>query len=232
MLEWYCKNQNYCNIITQCQSLLSFIASQLNGDDSIRYQDSEHSFNKWQETKVTELFKDWAKIDLDSLDSWDDLMIIAKEKKLNQCQDSDEAFCALFAHYLDPHISKMSSGLVVKDYPNFQRSLAKKGKDPRYLERFEIYFAGLELANGYSELCDSNEMLFRYEQFIRWHNLHTQRHYQVDMEFIDSLSKIKEAAGVAMGIDRLLMLLINASSIDEVVLFPTKEIFGEILKQD
>ncbi len=226
LLEWYCKNKGYGEIITQCKNLLSFVAGQLNGSNTISYQNFEHSFKKWQEVRVAELFKNWANIDIDSLDHWDELITIAKEKNLNHCLDSNDAFSALFAHYIDPQITQTNSGLIVKDYPSFQGSLAKKSKDQRYVERFEIYFAGIELANGYSELCDSTEMLSRYEQFIQWHKNNNQKHYEIDMEFVHSLKCIDEAGGVAMGIDRLLMLMTDASSIKDVILFPTRDLFG------
>ena len=226
LLEWYRQHEDQHTMIEDCKNLLAFTANTVSSSSStILYQHRQHSITQWRHTTVAQLFKEVAGMDLDGLDRWSDLIAIAKERGLGEHRDSREAFSALFAHYLDAEISQLSSGLVIKDYPSFQGSLAKPAPDRRYVERFEIYFAGLELANGYSELCDSLEMVARYREFIEWQKEQHQASYEMDLDFIEALGRIDRAGGVALGIDRLLMLMTNSKTIQEVILFPTSALF-------
>ena len=226
LLEWYRAGVDYNQIIGDCKNLLSFITDKLLGADTLTYQQRTYQVKTWREITVQQAFKEWAEIDLDALTHWDELMPIAKERGLNPGRDSNEAFATLFAHYLDQEIIELKEGVVLKDYPACQWALAKPATDKRYVERFEIFFAGLELANGYSELCDSQEMSIRYRNFIAWQKKHLDRDYALDQHFLENLKHLKQAGGVAWGIDRLIMLLTNATSIEEVILFPTRSLFS------
>lgn len=225
LLEWYREGVDYNQIIDDCKSLLSFVTNKLLHSNTITYQQRRYQSRVWEEVTVAQAFKEWAKIDLDALSSWDELVPIAKERGLAFCSDSNDAFSALFAHYIDKEIFELRQGLVLKDYPTCQGGLAKCADDQRYTERFEIFFAGMELANGYSELCDSNKMTARYLEFINWQQKNTGRDYAIDEVFIEKLKHLKQAGGVALGVDRLLMLLSDSSSIKQVILFPTQSLF-------
>jgi len=90
-------------------------------------------------------------------------------------------------------------------------------------ERFELYAAGLELANGFSELCDSREQRARLEEEQKLRARLGREVFPLDEEFLAALDQIDEAGGVAVGFDRLLMLLTGAQSIAEVLLFPAAD---------
>ena len=225
LLEWYRKEADYNKIILDCQNLLSFVTDKLLISNTINYGEQIYSLKTWRETTVAEVFNEWAGINLNALEDWEELVSIAKERGLKSCQDAGDAFSALFVQYIDKEIAHLKEGLVLKDYPSCQSGLAKSSVDERYVERFEIFFAGMELANGYSELCDSDKMTTRYLEFIRWQQKHTGQKFELDEEFIEGLDRIGRAGGVALGIDRLLMLLANQSSIEEVILFPTSSLF-------
>jgi lysyl-tRNA synthetase class 2 len=95
-----------------------------------------------------------------------------------------------------------------------------KREDPRWAERFELYAGGLELANGFTELTDAAEQRARLveEQVLRARL--GRPVYPLDEPFLEAVGRMPDAGGVAIGFDRLLMLLVGAASIDEVLLFP------------
>jgi lysyl-tRNA synthetase class 2 len=101
-----------------------------------------------------------------------------------------------------------------------------KPEDPRFAERFELYAGGLELANGFSELTDAAEQRRRLveEQALRARL--GRPVYPLDERFLAALPRMPEAGGVALGLDRLLMLLAGACTLDEVLLFPARGFLG------
>jgi elongation factor P--(R)-beta-lysine ligase len=96
----------------------------------------------------------------------------------------------------------------------------RKRSDPRWAERFELYAGGLELANGFSELTDAAEQRARLveEQAIR--RALGRPVYPLDEPFLAAVARMPEAGGVAVGFDRILMLLTGAETIADVLLFP------------
>jgi len=113
----------------------------------------------------------------------------------------------------------------VHDYPASQASLARLcPADSRLACRFELYLEGMELANGFHELTDADEQLARFEADNRVRLARGQEPLPVDQRLIEALRRgLPDCAGVALGLDRLLMLKLQASAIDEVLSFPLGE---------
>ncbi len=98
-----------------------------------------------------------------------------------------------------------------------------KPGDERIAERFELYARGLELANGFSELSDPAEQRRRLLQERQARIAAGNPAYPLDEDFLSSLAKMPDSGGVALGLDRVLMLLVGAAAIDEVLLFPARD---------
>jgi lysyl-tRNA synthetase class 2 len=111
------------------------------------------------------------------------------------------------------------------DYPSSMAALARLKPDGRYAERFELYGRGIELANGFTELTDAVEQRGRLVQERSTRKAAGKPVYALDEAFLAALSKMPPCAGVAVGLDRVLMLLMGANSIQDVLLFPAPE-FG------
>jgi len=114
-------------------------------------------------------------------------------------------------------------GLTWRGYAGDVALARLKPDDARLAERFELYAGGLELANGFSELCDSKEQRARLEVEQRARKALGRDVFPLDEEFLQSLDRIGEAGGVAVGVDRLLMLLTGAQAIADVLLFPAAD---------
>jgi lysyl-tRNA synthetase class 2 len=132
----------------------------------------------------------------------------------------DDVFFRVMLDAVEPRLGAGRPTWLV-DWPASMASLSRvRRDDPRWAERFELYAGGLELANGFSELTDAAEQRARLvaEQELR--RRLGRRVYPLDEAFLEAVGRMPEAGGVAIGFDRLLMLLLGARSIEEVMLFP------------
>ena len=135
----------------------------------------------------------------------------------------DDVFTQVLLERIEPRIGR-DRPTFLTEYPASQAALARlKPGDPRVAERFELYAAGLELANGFSELCDSREQRRRLEDEQRQRRDLGREVFPLDEKFLAALDKIPDAGGVAVGFDRLVMLLTGAETIADVLLFPAAE---------
>ena len=134
----------------------------------------------------------------------------------------DECLDLLMSHRLEP---AMGDGITLLfDFPASQAALAKVVEDELgtpVARRFEAYVGGLELANGYWELTDAEEQLRRFEADHRYREQHGLARYPYEERLVEALAAgMPECAGVALGVDRLLMLAGGYGRIDEVIAFP------------
>jgi elongation factor P--(R)-beta-lysine ligase len=135
----------------------------------------------------------------------------------------DEVFTQVLLERVEPALG-LSRPTFLTGYPASQAALARLvPSDPRVAERFELYAAGLELANGFTELTDPREQRLRLEAEQRDRARLGREVFPVDDRFLDALGGMPPSGGVAVGLDRLLMLLTGAKDIAEVLSFPAAE---------
>ncbi|MCK4768059.1 MAG: EF-P lysine aminoacylase GenX, partial [Desulfobacula sp.] len=199
LLEWYAKGDTYLDLMDQCQGLIKFIAARLNLENQIRYQDKTISLNHpWQKLTVQQAFDRYA------------------EKSLNDALN-DNSFDEILSFQIEPHLGNTTPAFLY-DYPASLASLAKLIPDnPQYAQRFEFYLAGIELANGFTELTDPVEQKLRFEKANRIRSSHNKAPIPMPDKFLKDLEKMPDAAGIALGIDRLVMIFCDTTSIDDVV---------------
>ena len=209
MLEWYRVGFDHFDLINEISLLLKETLNCL-----------EPSLISYQQ-----VFIDY--IDLDPLEtSIEELLHVIKyNNKLSDWleieKDIDTLLQFIFAELIEPSIGKERPCFVF-DFPKSQASLAKiSAKDPRVADRFECYFHGIELANGFNELTDAKEQNQRFKEDNAKRNLMERKEIPIDINFINALdSGLPACAGVALGVDRLIMLAINSNSIEDVISFP------------
>lgn len=206
MLEWYRLDGDYVDLMEDCRLLLRSVLAALSRPPVFRRKIAKSWFGnvdlegKWQKISVSEAFSAWGQI------------------SVRQALDSD-LFDETISIDIEPRLGKTMPAFLY-DYPAECASLARlKDNDGYVAERFELYIDGIELANGFSELTDSSEQRHRFAEEIMRMNQQRSLSPRMPEKFLDDLDRIDRAAGIAFGLDRLLMLLLSAETIDEVVSF-------------
>ena len=206
MLEWYRTHGDYLSLMAECEELIVAVASAAGNRGSVVFRDSTINLERpWDRLSVAEAFGRHAPVS----------MAQALEQKV-----FDEILC----EYIEPQLGRLKP-VFLYDYPVEKGALARRKKEnPSMAERFEIYLAGVELANGFSELTDPVEQRQRFEteqQLIR-----NQGGSAAGMpqKFLAALPHLPETAGIALGVDRLVMILFDADSIDQAVSFTPEDL--------
>lgn len=230
MLEWYRTDADYDAIMKDTEELIRFLVHNLFGSDRFVYQnrsiDCSEGFNR---ITLNELFRSRCGIDLSENLKNESLTFAAIEKGITVTTEDDweSIFFKLFLTWIEPHLG-VDKPVFVTDYPEKMALMARrKNSDPHSVERAELYIHGMELANGYSELTDPEEQERRFlaelENRSAGFNLSS-----IDRDFLDAMkSGLPPCAGMALGVDRLVMLLTDQTDIQNVLLFPANPLFAD-----
>lgn len=229
MLEWYRAGASYERLMEDCAGLLQACAAAA-GSWKVTHEGRSCDLSEAPERiSVAEAFERWAGIDLlaTTPDPWTpDVELLAeaaRKKGLRVAEDDDwlAVFTRIMLAFIEPQLGSPRP-TILYDYPVSQAALSRaKPSDPRLAERFELYVAGVELANAFGELTDAQEQRRRFEadQNLKEH-LYGER-FPADEDFFAALDfGMPDAAGIALGVDRLVMLLTGASRIEEVLWLP------------
>lgn len=209
MLEWYREGFSDIELMDEVEALFRQL-SIVEGVESV----SRISYR--------EAFESYVGVD-PHVASADELASVAKSHLDISWDESDKNtwLDLLFSHLVEPKLQQLT---FVYDYPACQCALAKVATDDRGVEvakRFEVFWKGLELANGYWELTDSEVQRKRFEQDLGVRRQNGLPLPEIDKNFMLAMeSGLPECAGIALGVDRLLMGLMGVKSIDDVMTFP------------
>ena len=209
MLEWYRVGFDHFQLMDEVAELLSSV---------LGCQQVERI--SYQELFIREVAIDPLMTNRDEL-----IRIISAHDKLSDWIEQEDCLDTLLqfimAELIEPNIGD-NKPCFVYNFPASQASLAKISlKDPRVAERFECYFKGIELANGFHELTDVAQQKLRFEQDNQTRTTLGKIEQDIDQHFISALEHgLPACAGVALGIDRLVMLALTVNKIDQVITFP------------
>lgn len=206
MLEWYRIDGDYSDLMADCQSLVLHVV------ESLLQQARHQEYVARSCFGTMALRADWERITVaDAFSRWSPL-------PLSEALASDR-FDEIVAINIEPHLG-LEAPAFLFDYPAVCASLARlKEDDTSVAERFELYINGMELANGFSELTDGDEQRLRFEEELDRIERRDGVRPKMPENFLTDLGQLDRAAGIAFGLDRLLMLLMSAPSINEVVSF-------------
>jgi len=231
MLELYRAGTDYDGIMRDLEELVAHCARELTGGTRVRAGGRDLDLAApFERLTVAGAFLARAGVDLGACDGDAARLraaLVARGLDGGRPGDGfDDLFFRVFLERVEPSLGQGRPAYLV-DWPARMAALSRlKASDPRFAERFELYAGGLELANGFSELTDAEEQRRRLEE-ERAQRLHLGRPaYPLDERFLSALPRMPDAGGVALGLDRLLMLLVGAQSIEEVLLFPAREFLG------
>ena len=206
LLEWYRAGGDYRSLMEECEEMIRFMAQVTGMGRTIHFRDCEIDLSSpWDRISVIEAFQRYSRTTLaEALEEnlFDEIMVREIEPKLG-----------------------LRRPTFLYDYPAERGALARlKNEDPTVAERFELYMGGVELANGFSELVDSEEQRRRFT--IENENRQTRGKpiYSMPDRFLAELDDMPPSAGIALGVDRLVMVFSDARTIDEVVAYTQEEL--------
>jgi lysyl-tRNA synthetase class 2 len=229
MLEWYRTNADYTDIMKDTEALIKSVLKKTTGVDStLTYQNTVVGLQgSWERLSVSEAFEKYAGVPQDTLLNESVLIQAATDKGYNTKDSSyGDAFYQIFLNEVEKKLG-FTRPTFLYDYPVQQAALArKKASDSRLAERFELYIAGIELANAFSELTNWQEQEERLQNQVGKRKANNQKVWEYDHDFIEALKLgLPVTGGIALGVDRLIMLLADAADISEVLPFPANTLF-------
>lgn len=230
LLEWYRSGADYTSVMADCEELIIHLAEVLGKGRELPRPFSEplHLEPPWPRITVQEAMKEHAGVDLLEVRGLDEFVGLARSKGYREVDTSwpwEDVFYRIFLQEVEPNLPKDRPFFLV-DYPLEMASLArKKPGAPRWAERFELYAGELELANGFSELTDPLEQEKRLLAERKQRQEMGKETFPVDYSFLEALRLgMPESAGVALGLDRLVMLLSGTTRIRDVMPFPMEDL--------
>jgi len=206
LLEWYHSGIDYRMLMEECEALIQTVAISVGLGEKIIFHDHVIDLTRpWERISVKEAFKHYSQTTFTE----------ALKRQL---------FDEVMVKDIEPHLG-IGKPTFIYDYPAERGSLARLREDDQSLsERFELYIGGLELANGFSELIDIEEQGKRFNEENDARRLLGKPIYPMPEKFLTELEDMPQSAGIALGVDRLVMFFLNAPSIDEVVAFTPEEL--------
>jgi lysyl-tRNA synthetase class 2 len=206
LLEWYRAGWDYLRLMDECEEMICFIARELGQGDHIVYQGQEIFLQRpWDRLLVSQAFEQYAGLSMD--------------EALNK-----NIFDQVMVEKIEPGLNR-SRPTFLYDYPAPLAALSRlKPGQTDLAERFELYLGGLEIANAFSELTDSIEQEKRFHHEIETRRKLGKTIYPLPRKFLTDLRHMPPSAGIALGVDRLVMLFADQALIDNVVAFTCDEL--------
>jgi lysyl-tRNA synthetase class 2 len=226
MLEWYQVYSDYEDLMEMTERLIKGLVDKVCGTRQVLYQDHVIDFDRWQRWTMREaVLHYW--VDEATRPTLEGLMERATLEEAAAAIDltfdprlnNGQLLGEIFGKIVEPHLIHPT---FITEFPTDLSPLSKqKAGDPRFVDRFELIIAGMEVANGFSELNDPAEQRRRFEEQVQQRASGDEEAMMMDEDYLRALAYgLPPTAGEGIGIDRLVMLLTNQHSIRDVILFP------------
>jgi len=221
ILELYVAYKDYFWMMELTESLLEKVCIELNGNSSINFDSKKISFKKpFKRISIYDAIKKYTGYDISNMQE-DELRDICNKMNIEITDQMGEGklIDAIFGNKCEKEIINPT---FITDYPKSMSPLTKEHRDNSNLtERFELIINGMEIANAYSELNDPIDQLTRFEEQLELSKKGDEEAMFIDKDFVRSLEYgMPPTSGIGIGIDRLIMLMTDNTSIQEVLFFP------------
>ncbi len=225
MLEFYQAYTDYRGLMDLSIALLQQTAVDATGSTTVQFENQTIDFAEFRWLSMREaVIEYWPHGEKPSMEQVQDPAWLLQHSVQ---PTPGQALTELFERHVEAHLQQPT---IIYDYPVETSPLSKvKESDPAFVERFEIYIAGMEIGNAYTELNDPQEQRRRFEMQIAQKETGNEEAHVMDEDYLRALCfAMPPAGGEGIGIDRLTMILTNSRSIRDVILFPLLRPEGEI----
>ncbi len=232
ILEWYHTPGDYMTVAKDFEELMIYVNQYIRksvNPETLIYQGKEYNLaGPWEKISVAEAFEKYVGIDTETMLDEAKLKAVGKQKgyQITEKTTWEEVWNQIIANEVEPQLGK-NRPTILYDYPVAQAALSKKKvSDPRFAERFEVFMAGLELGNCFSELTDYREQEARCLADLAERKNLGRTEFPMDTDFIEALKMgMPETGGIAVGVDRLVALFADTPDIADTLFFPVGELF-------
>ncbi|ADG92591.1 lysyl-tRNA synthetase [Arcobacter nitrofigilis DSM 7299] len=220
-IEFYWAYKTYKDLIALTKEYFEYLFENLDLPTNLPYGEVEIDFNKFSEIPLIQSLYEIGGVPQDIVEDKDKIIAFMKEKNLevNESMNIGQLQGELFDEYVE---EKLINPTFITEYPVEISPLARRNDEKTHLtDRFELFIAGKEIANAFSELNDPLDQLGRFEAQMAAKDSGDDEAHEMDEDFVNALSYgMAPTAGQGIGIDRLVMMLTNQHSIRDVLLFP------------
>jgi len=223
MLETMTAYADYRNSMELVEQMTEFAVKKVIGQTKVNYGKHKIDFaTPWKKMTMMEAVLEATGIDFGMIKSDTEAKKQASKLKVDLKPFQNTWGLILAAIFEEKAEQQLIQPTVIYDFPTETSPLAKRAKDPRFVERFEHFIAGMEASNNYSELNDPADLVERFKDERKKERLGEEEAHQTDTDFIEALEYgMPPTSGIGPSIDRLVMVLTDSPSIKDVILFPT-----------
>ena len=223
LMELYQAYTDYHGMMDLTENLYRYIAKEVTGSEIITYNGHEMDLSKpFERITMVEAVKRYANVDFDEIHSAQEAKKIADERHIEyeDRHEKGDILNLFFEEFVEEHLIQP---VFIMDHPiEISPLTKKKPENPEYVERFEFFMNGWEMANAYSELNDPIDQRERFEAQEKLLAAGDAEANQTDEDFLNALSiGMPPTGGIGFGIDRMVMMMTDAAAIRDVLLFPT-----------
>lgn len=223
LMELYQAYTDYYGMMDLAENLYRYVAKQVNGTEVLTYGEHTIDLSKpFERLTMVEAVKKYADIDFNEIHTEAEAKALADKLHIEyeNHHKKGDILNLLFEHYVEEHLIQPT---FIMDHPIEISPLTKKKPDnPEYVERFELFINGWEMANAYSELNDPIDQRERFEAQEALRAAGDEEANSIDEDFLNALNiGMPPTGGIGFGIDRMVMIMTNSPAIRDVLLFPT-----------
>lgn len=221
ILEFYKVKADYMDIADEVLEMLNYIYKRIRKQK----ETLKISFAKWEKFTVSEVFEQYAKIS--KKDFFNPQLFVKKAKEKGYQVDGftyEDLWSQIYVQEVEPYLGRNGYPTLIYDYPKEFAALAKLNPDGKTAQRFEFYINGIELGDCYTELTDWKEQEIRFQKEREKRKETNKINHPIDKGFIKALKYgLPDCAGIAIGFDRLAMVFLNETSINNLKLINIDE---------
>ena len=224
LMEAYLAYSDLDGMMDLTENMFTTIANNVYGKKVFNFGGYEINLEgPWKRVSMTDAIKEKTGIDFKAITSLDECLKLAEEHHI-ELEEHEKQYGHIINKFFEKYVEEtLIQPTFLYGHPIEISPLTKKDKDdPRFTQRFELFIAGKEFANAYTELNDPDDQLERFEAQLKEKDMGNEEANDIDMDFIEGLEYgMPPAGGIGYGIDRLVMLFTEQESIRDVLLFPT-----------